>query len=106
MRSSFLLAVLATSTLGGCITSAHSVKVHRPADPQIDQTVTQMWADEVRAVAQDGDWILSRSYYFIGDVISAFTPGEDLSHASIYSAKTGTVVEAVTPTCARSRSSS
>jgi uncharacterized protein YycO len=97
MRSPFLLAVLATSILGGCITSARSVKVHRPADKQIDATVTQMWADEVRAVAQDGDWILSRSYYFIGDVISGFTPGEDLSHASIYSAKTGTVIEAVTP---------
>lgn len=91
----FVLSAVAISALGAC--SAHSVVVHRPTDPTIDRTVTQMWADEVRAVAEDGDWILSRSYYFVGDVISTFTPGEDLSHASIYSAKTGTVIEAVTP---------
>jgi len=95
MRTSNLLPIAITCLVGAC--NAHSFKVHRPADPQIDHTVTQMWADEVRAVAQDGDWILSRSYYFVGDVISTFTPGEDLSHASIYSAKTGTVIEAVTP---------
>ncbi len=99
MRNSFVLSAIAVSALnlGGCVTSWHSVKVHRPDDKVVDQTVTQMWADEVRNVAQDGDWILSRSYYFVGDVISTFTPGEDLSHASIYSAKTGTVIEAVTP---------
>lgn len=92
MRSFAIAAVL---VLGAC--NAHSLKVHRPEDRRVDQGVTQLWADEVRRVAQDGDWILSRSYYFVGDVISTFTPGEDLSHASIYSAKTGTVIEAVTP---------
>jgi uncharacterized protein YycO len=99
MRNSILVSVtLAASVgLGGCVTNWKSVTVHRPVDQEIDQTVTQMWADEVRAVAQDGDWILSRSYYFVGDVISTLTSGEDLSHASIYSAKTGTVIEAVTP---------
>ena len=99
MRNSIVLSAIVASSLGlgGCITSWHSVKVHRPVDQELDQTVTQMWADEVRDVAQDGDWILSRSYYFVGDVISTFTSGEDLSHASIYSAKTGTVIEAVTP---------
>jgi uncharacterized protein YycO len=92
MRS---LAIAAVLVLGAC--NAHSLKVHRPEDRRVDQGVTRLWADEVRRVAQDGDWILSRSYYFVGDVISTFTPGEDLSHASIYSAKTGTVIEAVTP---------
>jgi uncharacterized protein YycO len=92
MRS---LAIAAVLVLGAC--NAHSLKVHRPQDRRVDQGVTRLWADEVRRVAQDGDWILSRSYYLVGDVISTFTPGEDLSHASIYSAKTGTVIEAVTP---------
>lgn len=84
-----------TVTLWGCVTTAHSIQVHRPVNPVVDRTITQMWTDEVRAVARDGDWILSRSYYFIGDVVSTFTSGEDLSHASIYSATSGTVIEAV-----------
>ena len=90
------LLVLAAG-LGLTACNAHSVSVHRPTEPVVDKTITQMWADELRENAQDGDWILTRSYYFVGDVISAFTSGEDLSHASIYSAKTGTVIEAVTP---------
>jgi hypothetical protein len=94
MRSSILFSLLAVATLGAC--NAHSIAVKRPSDPALDHTVTEMWADEIRAVAQDGDWILSRSYYFVGDLIS-LAPGEDLSHASIYSAKTGTVIEAVRP---------
>lgn len=69
--------------------------VKRPVDPKVDVAVTAMWADEVHNVARDGDWILTRSYYLVGDAIALVTPGEDLSHASIYSAKSDTVIEAV-----------
>src|SRR5262245_11545984 len=91
------LPVLSAFSLGLAGCSAHSMMVHRPEQPAVDKAITRMWADEIRANAQDGDWIMSRSYYLVGDVISAFTPGEDLSHVSIYSARTGTVIEAVTP---------
>src|SRR5688572_15967976 len=87
-------SLLLMALLGAC--NATSIAVKRPTDPALDHTITTMWADEIRAVAQDGDWILSRSYYLVGDVIS-LAPGEDLSHASIYSATSGTVIEAVTP---------
>jgi len=72
-----------------------SMLVHRPEDPKVDEGVTTMWTGEIGKVARDGDWILTRSYYVVGDAISTFTPGEDLSHASIYDAKQGTVIEAV-----------
>jgi hypothetical protein len=69
--------------------------VHRPQDTNIDAAVTSLWDHDVRRIARDGDWILSRSYYLVGDVIATVTPGEDLSHASIYDAEHGTVIEAV-----------
>lgn len=78
---------------GAC--SHPSVMVKRPEDKQVDQAVTAMWTDDIGKVARDGDWILTRSYYVVGDAISTLAPGEALSHASIYDAKTGTVIEAV-----------
>jgi uncharacterized protein YycO len=74
-----------------------SVVVKRPADTRSDQAVTAMWTAEIGKVARDGDWILTRSYYLVGDAIAAMTSGsgEALSHASIYDARKGTVIEAV-----------
>jgi uncharacterized protein YycO len=88
-----LAALAAVSVLAAC--NAHSVKLQRPTDVHVDRTVTEMWSGDIRTIAQDGDWILSRSYYLSGDVIATFTSGEDLSHASLYSATTGTVIESV-----------
>jgi len=79
--------------LGAC--SAKSVVVHRPQNHTADGAVTNLWEQDIKRVARDGDWILSRSYFLVGDVISAASPGEDLSHASIYDANTGTVIEAI-----------
>lgn len=79
--------------VAGC--SRPSLMVKRPADTHTNEAVTAMWTDEIRKVARDGDWILSRSYYLVGDAIAIGTTGEDLSHASIYDAKKQTVVEAV-----------
>jgi len=89
-RIAVLLAVLATAC------SRPSVVVKRPADPDIDHAVTRLWASEVERVARDGDWILTRSYYLVGDAIAAAQiGGESLSHASIYDAERGSVIEAV-----------
>lgn len=88
-----LLALLFVTCAVAC--SRPSVMVKRPEDKQVDEAVTKMWTAEIGKVARDGDWILTRSYVLVGDAIATATPGEDLSHASIYDAKTGTVIEAV-----------
>lgn len=89
----FALAV-ATATFTGCA-EPRSMLVHRPEDPAVDAAVTALWAHEIHGVARDGDWVLTRSYYALGDAIAKLTPGEDLSHASIYDAHRDTVVESV-----------
>ena len=88
-----LLALLFVTCAMAC--SRPSVMVTRPADAQVDTAVTKMWSQEIAKTARDGDWILTRSYVLVGDAISMAVPGESLSHASIYDAKTGTVIEAV-----------
>jgi permuted papain-like amidase YaeF/Yiix C92 family enzyme len=85
-----VLVVVAT----GCH-EPKSLIVHRPEDPQADAAVTRMWTHEIRGVARDGDWILSRSYWLAADAITLGTGGEGISHASIYDARHGTVIEAV-----------
>lgn len=87
-----LAVVLASAT--GCH-EPHSVLVKRPENKDVDAAVTAMWSHEIHEVAQDGDWILSRSYFMIADAIAKATPGLDLSHASIYDAKRDTIIEAV-----------
>lgn len=69
--------------------------VKRPQDKNVDSAITAMWSHEIHTVAQDGDWILTRSYYMVADGISVVTRGEDLSHASIYDAQKDTIIEAV-----------
>jgi uncharacterized protein YycO len=93
LRSALLLA-LATATATGC---SHSVLVHRPKDAQVDKALTKMWTSEIQRVAQDGDWLLVRSYASVGDAIVVLTSGEEISHAAMYDGKTGTVIEAITP---------
>lgn len=97
-RSRFLLPLVSLG-LSLCITTAcsHSVLVKRPADPVVDRALTQMWTEEIRRVAQDGDWLLVRSYASVGDAIVVLTGGEEITHAAMYDGKTGTVIEAITP---------
>lgn len=87
-----LATVSATAT--GC---SHSVLVHRPKDAAVDKALTKMWTAEIKRVAQDGDWLLVRSYASVGDAIVVLTSGEEISHAAMYDGKTGTVIEAITP---------
>jgi len=56
-----------------------------------------MWTDEIRRVAQDGDWILVRSYASVGDAIVVLTTGEEITHAAMYDGATGTIIESITP---------
>jgi hypothetical protein len=74
-----------------------SLVVHRPADRATNQAVTALWAGDVRRTAQTGDWILTRSYSKTADFIAGVTSGESLSHASIYDAERGTIIEALQP---------
>jgi uncharacterized protein YycO len=94
MKSSALLVALALA-LAATACGSQSVMVHRPTDATADAAVTALWTQEVIRVARDGDWLLSRSYAGVGDVIAVATPGEDLSHASIYDAKKQTVIESI-----------
>jgi uncharacterized protein YycO len=88
------LTLAAAMAATGC---GHSVLVHRPKDAEIDKALTKMWTAEIARVAQDGDWLLVRSYASVGDAIVVLTSGEEISHAAMYDGKTGTVIEAITP---------
>jgi hypothetical protein len=92
LRFSLTLALALTAT--AC---SKSVLVKRPSDPVVDRALTEMWTQEIRRVAQDGDWFLVRSYASVGDAIVVLTGGEEITHAAMYDAKTGTVIEAITP---------
>ena len=92
----FLRSILAVSVaVTGC--ASGSLVVARPPDPATNQAITALWAHDVRRTAQTGDWILSRSYSKTADFITGITVGENLSHASIYDAERGTVIEALMP---------
>ena len=94
LRRSVLLLLTLLLATPAC---ANSVLVKRPTDPVIDKALTQMWTQEIRRVAQDGDWILVRSYASVGDAIVVLTGGEEITHAAMYDGKTGTVIESITP---------
>lgn len=85
------VAVLLPACGGG------SLVTERPRSAVTNHQVTVMWARDVERTAQTGDWILTRSYSLNGDLIVAGTRGESVSHASIYDARTKTVIEAVRP---------
>ena len=93
MKRLLSVVALVSAVFAGC--GGKSVLLQRPTDPQADAAVTELWAHDIKRVAQDGDWILSRGYYMSSDAISTLTIGEDISHASIYDAKRGTIIEAV-----------
>lgn len=88
-----LLAAISISILSAC--SARSRLIHRPDDVRVDAAVTAMWTSEIRRTARSGDWLLSRAYYLISDLIVLGTGGEALSHGSIYDASRDTVIESI-----------
>jgi hypothetical protein len=88
------IVVAVLVVLAGCAEPA-SVMVHRPGDARADAAVTKLWAGEIHRTARDGDWILTRSYYAMADVIASTSMTEQLSHASIYDHEHDTVIESV-----------
>lgn len=84
-----LLAALASSACG-----ARSVVIHRPSDVRVDDAITTMWAEDLRANAEHGDWIVSRSYSLIGDMIAMVTPGS-WSHAALYDRERDVIIESI-----------
>lgn len=97
MRTSAVGFILVLAGLSAAC-SAPSVMVKKPENDQTNQAVTELWARDVKRVAQSGDWILTRSYSLVGDAITVASIGEEVSHAVIYDAERGTVIEAITPT--------
>jgi uncharacterized protein YycO len=91
MRALYLVPL----ALSAC--SAGSMVIKKPVDRDRNRAVDRMWAGEIARVARSGDWILTRSYSFNGDLIAGLSAGESISHASIYDAERGTVIEAITP---------
>jgi hypothetical protein len=88
-----LLAAISISLLSAC--SARSRLIHRPDDARVDAAITAMWTAEIRRTARTGDWLLSRAYYLVSDLIVLGTRGEALSHGSIYDASRDTVIESI-----------
>lgn len=93
-RVAVTLAAVALALVTGCH-EPKSLLLKRPENPVADKAVTQLWADDIKRIAQDGDWLLTRGYFVTSDAVSVLTTGEDISHASIYDAKKGTIIEAV-----------
>jgi uncharacterized protein YycO len=94
MKHGLIIAALLVAT--GC--GGGSMKIHKPTDQKVNDNITAMWQRDIRKVARSGDWLLTRSYSVNGDVITTVARGEEVSHASIYDARTGTIIEARRPT--------
>ncbi len=92
-----MLRLIAAATLMMLATACDpkSALVKRPENRTVDTAVSQLWTDEIAQQAQSGDWILSRSYYLMGDAIAVLTRGEDFSHAAMYDGERNTVIESV-----------
>ena len=87
------LVVAVLLLIAGC--SQHSLLIKPNKDPQVNTAVTALWAKDLRTHGRNGDWLLTRAYYATSDLIAKAAPGEDLSHASMYDADRGMVIESV-----------
>lgn len=72
-----LLALMIVAAAVTACAEPRSFIVARPEDKRVDAAVTAMWAHEIHGIARDGDWVLTRSYYALGDAIALATPGDD-----------------------------
>jgi uncharacterized protein YycO len=92
-----ILTAAALAILVSVSACAGSVIHKKPESSDLNQATTDLWARDIRRVAKSGDWILTRSYSKTGDAIVGVTKGESFSHAVVYDAERGTVIEAITP---------
>jgi hypothetical protein len=59
MNLAFARMLIAITAIGAC--TANLVEVRRSDDRADHAAVTQLWDDEVRRIARDGDWIIARA---------------------------------------------
>lgn len=88
------LVLAAVVTVSAC---SGSLVHKKPESAKLNAATTDLWAQDIRRVAKSGDWILTRSYSKTGDAIVGVTVGESFSHAVVYDAERGTVIEAINP---------
>ncbi|MBT8492662.1 MAG: hypothetical protein KJO07_06345 [Deltaproteobacteria bacterium] len=93
MRVPFVISIL---VLTGC--GVPSVYGKKPKSSPADDAVVQLWVESIRAHGESGDWILTRNYALVGDLIVALSFHEEsLSHAAIYDKERDMVIEATSP---------
>jgi uncharacterized protein YycO len=94
VRSAPLLLALSLAlvSLTGC---HHSLMVERPAEKKLDDAYRELFIEESLRTVQDGDIVLRRGYAVLSDIITFVTIGPKVSHAGIYDATSGTIIEAV-----------
>ena len=90
------LFVTAFAALSVCACAGSLVHT-KPQSEGVNSAMTELWARDIRRVAKSGDWILTRSYSKTGDAIVGITLGESFSHAVVYDAERGTIIEAINP---------
>lgn len=93
-RSLQSFAVVLT-TLWFASACSRSWLVARPEEQRLDEAYAHLFTREAAHTVRDGDIVLRRGYAVLSDVITLVTGGPDVSHAGIFDATTGTVIEAV-----------
>jgi uncharacterized protein YycO len=96
-KSSAIVLLLTLSLLTTAFGCAGSIVHTKPKSEEVNTAMTELWARDIRRVAKSGDWILTRSYSKTGDAIVGITAGESFSHAVVYDAERGTIIEAIKP---------
>lgn len=74
---------------------SHSAVVARPKEKKLDLAYDALFLSEVQGSVGDGDIVLRRGYAVLSDLITLVTPGMQMSHAALYDATSGKVIEAV-----------
>lgn len=96
-KPALLLTALLLTSMVALSACAGSLVHKKPKSDSLNDAMTELWARDIRRVARSGDWILTRSYSKTGDAIVGVTLGESFSHAVVYDAERGTVIEAIRP---------
>lgn len=92
LTSVTLAALLLSLAASGC---SRSLVVARPEEKKLDDAYSTLFTEESLQHVQDGDIVLRRGYAVLSDIITFVTIGPAVSHAGIYDAETGTIIEAV-----------
>jgi hypothetical protein len=94
-RSSMLALLVLSLALVMSAGCSRSLMVARPEDKRLDAAYSELFTEESLRNVQDGDIVLRRGYAVLSDIITFVTIGPSVSHAGIYDATTGTIIEAL-----------